>query len=147
MIKNERQHRTTKTQVDKFAHALAEAETRKTGDPLLRKLEVDALRSQLENLERQVSEYESLRSGRCGVLKADSFEELSAALVKARIAARLSQKELSDRLNLKEQQIQRYEATNYRSASLARLQQVAKALGVEVHVSLLLRAGDSGSAA
>ena len=147
MIKNERQYRTTKTQIDKFAHTLAEADARKAGDPLLRKLEADALRSQLEELEQQVGEYESLQSGRCGVIHADSLEELPAALVKARIAARLSQKELSDRLKLKEQQIQRYEATNYRSASLARLQQVAKALGVEVRTSLRMGGRNSGSAA
>ena len=147
MIKNERQYLITKTQIEKFARALAEAEARQAGDPLLRKLEADALRSQLEELKQQLSGYESLRSGACDVIQADSLEELPAALVKARIAARLSQKELGDRLNLKEQQVQRYEATDYRSASLARLQQVAKALGVKVHASLLLGAGDSGSAA
>ncbi|HEV3342705.1 MAG TPA: helix-turn-helix transcriptional regulator [Pirellulales bacterium] len=146
MIKNERQYLITKAQMEKFARALAEGEAPMSGDPLLRKLEADAIRSQLEELGQQIEEYESLRSGRCGVIQADSLEELPSALVKARIAARLSQKELSERLNLKEQQIQRYEATNYRSASLARLQ-VAKALGVEVHASLLLGAGDSGSAA
>lgn len=147
MIKNERQYLITKTQMERFARALAEAEAREETDPLLAKLEADALRSQFEELRQQISEYESLRSGQCGVIQADSLEELPAALVKARIAARLSQKELSERLNLKEQQIQRYEATNYRSASLARLQQVATALGVEVHASLLLATGDSGSAA
>ena len=138
MIKNERQYRTTKAQIEKFAHALAEAEGRKAGDPLLRKLESDGLRSQLHELEQQVREYEKLRSGRCGVIQVDSFEELPGALVQARIAAGLSQKELADRLAMKEQQVQRYEATNYQSASLARLQQVVKALGVEVREDLFL---------
>lgn len=147
MIKNERQYLRTKMQRDRFARALAEAEARRLGDPLLAKLEADALRSQLDELEQQLAEYESLRSGGCDVIKADSLEELPAALVKARIAARLSQKDLSDRLHLKEQQIQRYEATNYRSASLARLQQVAKALGVEVRASLRMGEGNAGSAA
>lgn len=147
MIKNQRQYLITKGQIENFARALAEAESREAGDPLLRKLESDALRSQLDELEQQVRDYEAVRSRSCGVIEAGSLEELPAALIKARIAARLSQKELSERLHLKEQQIQRYEATNYRSASLGRLQQVAKALGVEVHASLLLGAGDSGSAA
>lgn len=147
MIKNERQYLITKAQIEKFEDALVAAEGRREADPLLRKMEADALRSQLEELKQQVTEYESLKSGACGVIQADSLEELSAALVKARIAARLSQKELSDRLKLKEQQIQRYEATNYRSASLARLQQIAKALGVEVRASLLMSGRDSGSTA
>jgi len=138
MIRNERQYRTTKTQIDKFAVALSEAEGRKSGDPLLRKIESDALRSQLHELEKQVHEYDRLRSGRCGVIQVDSFEELPGALVKARIAAGLSQKDLGDRLKMKEQQIQRYEATGYQSASLARLQQIVKALGIEVREDVFL---------
>ena len=146
MIKNERQYLITKAQLEKFERALAEAETR-GGDALLRKMEADALRSQLEELREQVAEYESLKSGGGGVIQVGSLEELPAALVKARIAAQLSQKELSDRLNLKEQQIQRYEATNYRSASLARLQQIAQALGIEVRASLRVGSENTGSAA
>lgn len=138
MIKNERQYRTTKAQIEKFALALADAEGRTGGDALLRKLESDGLRSQLRELERDVREYERLRSGRCGVIQVDSFEELPQALVQARIAAGLSQKELADRLGMKEQQVQRYEATNYQSASLAKLQQIVKALGVEVREDLFL---------
>ena len=45
----------------------------------------------------------------------DSFDELPQALVKARIALRLSQKDLADRLGMKEQRIQRYESTDYQS--------------------------------
>ena len=41
----------------------------------------------------------------------------------------LSQKELADRIGLKEQQIQRYEATEYASASLTRIQEIIGALG------------------
>lgn len=64
----------------------------------------------------------------------DSFDELPQALVKARIALRLSQKDLADRLGMKEQQIQRYECTDYRSASLSRLHDVVQALGVSVRL-------------
>ena len=54
--------------------------------------------------------------------------ELPANLIKARIARGLSQKDLADRIGLKEQQIQRYEATDYASASLARIKEVVSAL-------------------
>lgn len=140
MIKNERQYRITKSQIDKFARALTDTESRRTGDPLLKKIETDALRSQLDDLERDVREYDRLRTGRCGVIEVNSFDELPDALVQARIATGLSQKDLADRLNLKEQQIQRYEATNFQSASLGRLQQVVKALGVHVRKDMFLPA-------
>ena len=58
--------------------------------------------------------------------------DLPAVLIKARIAQGLSQKDLADRIGLKEQQIHRYEATDYTSASLARIKDVIRALGVEM---------------
>ena len=55
--------------------------------------------------------------------------ELPSVLIKARIAQGLSQKDLAERLGLQEQQIQRYEATDYASASLTRIKEVVSALG------------------
>ena len=55
--------------------------------------------------------------------------ELPTVLIKARIAQGLSQKDLAERLGLQEQQIQRYEATEYASASLTRIKEVVSALG------------------
>lgn len=45
MITNERQYLITKSQVEKFTRALADAETRPAANPLLAKLEAAALRS------------------------------------------------------------------------------------------------------
>ena len=55
-----------------------------------------------------------------------------------RIAARLSQKELAERLGLKEQQIQKYEATGYSGASLGRMTEVVNALGLRVRKEVFL---------
>ena len=60
------------------------------------------------------------------------------ALVRARKAAGLTQKELGRRLGLKEQQIQRYEATRYAGANLTRIQAVVDALGVRIHERVIL---------
>ena len=75
---------------------------------------------------------ERLCTGRPEPISIESLGQLSGALVQARIVAGLSQKELADRLGLKEQQIQRYEATDYGSASLTRLKEVAEALGATI---------------
>ena len=53
---------------------------------------------------------------------------LPETLIKARIARGMSQRELAERIGLKEQQIQRYEATNYSSASLSRIRAVVSGL-------------------
>ncbi len=132
MIKNERQYKITKSQIAKFAAALDELAARDGANTRLRKLEADALRSQLDELWDEVKQFEQLRRGGPTPIQIDSLDELPRALVQARIAGGLSQKELAERLGLKEQQIQRYEATDYGSASLTRLKEIAKALGVNI---------------
>ena len=135
MIKNQRQYRTTKAQAQKLERALAEVVNRPPKDkihPLLRKAEQAALRSQLSDLQAEIREYESLQSGDRKSLAHTSLDELPRTLIQARISVGLSQKELAQRLGLKEQQIQRYESTDYASASLARVQQIARALGLRL---------------
>ena len=55
---------------------------------------------------------------------------LEAMLVKARIARGMTHKDLADRLNLKEQQVQRWEANDFAGASIDSLKAVSEALGV-----------------
>lgn len=142
MIKNERQYRITKAQADKFEEALARAlgpsDSNGNLHPLILKAQQDALRSQLEELREQLEEYDALRSGKHSVFILDSFEDLPRALIKARIALGLSQKELADRLGIKEQQLQRYEADEYATASIVRLKQVIQALGLRVREEIFL---------
>ena len=132
MIKNERQYKITQSQIAKFEAALAELAASSGKNARLRQLEEDALRSQLDELRDEAQLYEQLRLGVLESIHIESFNELPLALVKARILAGLSQKELAERLGLKEQQIQRYESTDYASASLTRITQVAEALGVSI---------------
>ena len=141
MIKNERQYRTTKTQAEKLAAALAESRKRPTSSkqhPLIRKAEEEALRSQIADLKSELRQYESLRSGSRKALARTSLEKLPQTLIQARIATGMSQADLAERLGMKPQQIQRYEATNYSSASLARVQTIARALGLRLHAEAVV---------
>ncbi len=52
-------------------------------------------------------------------------------LIQARIARHLSQRELAELVDLKEQQVQRYEVQKYASASLRRILEIAAALKVD----------------
>ena len=136
MIKNERQYRITKTQADRFSQTLdslvrRSRESTEGTHPLIAKAQENAIRSQLEDLEGQLREYESLKAGNFELDDLHVVAELPTALIKARIAQGLSQKDLAERLKLKEQQIQRYEATDYASASLNRIKEVVNALGID----------------
>ena len=137
MIKNERQYRITRNQADRFSQTLDSlrghsGEAKEGTHPLIAKAQEDAIRSQLEDLEEQLREYESLKAGNFELGDLHMVAELPTALIKARIAQGLSQKDLAERLNLKEQQIQRYEATDYASASLNRIKEVVSALSIDV---------------
>jgi len=143
MLQNERQYRVARAQAKKFEQALAEllgARPNEQTDPRLRQAQVDAVRGQFEELRAQVADYEALRSGQQSVLQWRSFADLPELLIRARIAVGLSQRQLAERLELKEQQVQRYEATAYAGASLTRLVQVITALGLEVRGDLALPA-------
>ena len=135
MIKNERQYRFTKTQAKRFEQTLVELKSRGLKDlvvhPLIAKAQVDAVDSQLADLREQLREYESLKSGKFDFSQLMVVTSLPAMLIKARIARGMTQRDLAERIGLKEQQIQRYEATDYASASLGRIRDVVGGLMLE----------------
>ncbi len=144
MITNERQYKITKTQMAALADALRGFDmgtaVKRTGSPILATAEHEALESQVSELAEQVAEYEALQSGAVGTFRAHSLDELPSILIKARIASGLTQRQLAKALDIKEQQIQRYEADNYAAASLRRLTEVAQALSLEISEIAELRA-------
>ena len=143
MIGNEREYRITTAAIGRFEAALGRLEEGSAGrHPLLQQALRESMEGEVQTLREQVAEYDALRGGRVAVLEADSLRELPDALIRARIAIGLTQKALAARLGLKEQQVQRYEATRYASANLARLQAVADALGVRIHGRIVLPAAD-----
>lgn len=135
MITNDVQYRTAKAQVDRLQRLRAELDERplesNVGD-LRRTLETRAVESQVAELRAELDEYDALRSGRIPVGHPATLDDLPRLLVRARIAAGMSQKALAERMGLKEQQIQRYEANDYSSASLSRLREIAKALDFSI---------------
>lgn len=141
MIKNERQYRITRAQAQKFNKAIQEM-TESTGanrNALLRKAQIEAMKSQRDDLRREIQEYETLRSGHRKIVALGSLEDLPKTLIQARIAAGMSQEDLAAKLGLKPQQIQRYEASNYQSASLERVNAIVRVLGVKLRHPAELR--------
>lgn len=136
MITNERQYKITKAELKKLKKAVEEFDVaeaaKRSGSKVLAKAELAALKSEVDVLSSQIHEYEKLKSGEVTVLKADGLEDLPGILIRARIAKGLSQRELAEKLGLKEQQIQRYESEEYASASFRRLCEIAEALELRV---------------
>lgn len=153
MISNDRQYRAAQRQRDLLAQAfddlvaseggsLVDTVTTETPaddrDTFVKQLAWSSIAGQMADLETELHEYEALRAGEVTSSRVSSLGEVPEALIRARIAAGLSQRQLAERLGLKEQQIQRYEAERYAGASLARLREVVDALGVELDAGLSL---------
>ena len=140
MITNERQYSITKAWAEKFSRALVESTNQgpSTLHPRALKAMRDGAESQLQDLRDEIAEYETLRSGDVTSLEANSILELTTALVKARIVRNWTQKELATQMGLPEQQIQRYEATQYKGVAVERLQEVADALRLRVREVITL---------
>jgi len=135
VIKNERQYRITQSHAAKFRTTLNELTTTsrpKNVHPKLWVAQRAGVRSQLRDLEAELRYYERLKSDRPKTLKLNSLDALPKVLIEARIAAGLTQEDLAARLGLKPQQIQRYEASDYQTASLARLLGIARVLNLRV---------------
>jgi|HubBroStandDraft_1064217.scaffolds.fasta_scaffold00040_40 HTH-type transcriptional regulator/antitoxin HigA len=95
-----------------------------------------ALKTELERLKTEVSAYEKLRASEANSEPTIDVDDLGLLPIIGRITRRLSQRDLAERLEIKEQQIQRYESERYSGVSLARYQNILEALGIELHPRL-----------
>jgi len=136
VITNERQYKITNSQLAKLREGVSEFDLEEVANRLrskaLAKAELDGLKSEIEILESQLQEYENLKTGVVTNFKANTLDELPIVLIQARIAQKLSQRELGELIGVQEQQIQRYESDKYASANLRRIQEIANALKLNI---------------
>lgn len=139
MITNERQYRITKRELARIEESLIAHNTREPSPgvhPRIHQAMRDALASEIDVLRGQIDHYEQLRDGHITGREITSLRELPTALIEARIAAHLTQRDLAQRVGVVEQQIQRWEANNYTGVNLDRLQSIADALGVHIRETI-----------
>ena len=140
MITNDVQFRSTKAHLARFEEAavnLAAAAGKRPSK--LQQLEIDAASAQADDLRREIEEYERLAAGEVSTFEASSLAGVATLLIKARIARGWTQRRLADELGVAEQQVQRYESTEYRSASLARICDIATTLDLDIIETAHLR--------
>lgn len=139
MIKNNKQLTLTNKRIDEFSDTIEIMKTEQSDlHPMLQKAQIDAALYQRNQLSEQVREYEQLLSGNFVVFDVENLADLPKALIRARISLGLTQKDLSERLGMKEQQIQRYENTEYASASFSKLVSIVEALDLRITEDVFL---------
>jgi HTH-type transcriptional regulator / antitoxin HipB len=133
MIQNERQYKITQTKLREFEQDLADLDPH---DPNLHPRQVvgwtNSYNLTIRQLKQELAEYEQLKSGNILTFVLGSLNDLPTTLIKARIAAGMTQKDLANKIGVQEQQIQRYEASLYSSASFDRVRSIASALNIDI---------------
>ncbi len=144
MIKNLHQRKITAARRDEFARQLGDLESpvaNEETDPTANKLAVAHLRSYIAEFDDDLAEFDALATA--DEIAIVDIVDLGRALIQARIASGLTQAQLAERLGLKTAAINRYEANDYQSANLARLNEIAQALDFDLHATLRRRARES----
>jgi Zn-dependent peptidase ImmA (M78 family)/DNA-binding Xre family transcriptional regulator len=98
----------------------------------MRQAYIDGMEGQLEILNQEIREFESLSRGEFDTLQLGRLENLPLGLIKARIARGLSHKELAAILHVKPQQVQRWEHEEYENVGFSKLVEIAKALEIQI---------------
>ena len=143
MIKDELEYEVSQEWVEKFTKTMAAMERdeeAKRKDFLKWDAGRGAIQCHLDQLHEEIAEYERLincdKSEPIAIV-IENLNKLPDALIKARIAAKMSEKELAEMLGIDEQRIKEHEAKNYRYASFVEILDVSFALGVEFKTAVM----------
>lgn len=134
MIKNEKQYRISKKLLNDIIENIADLQKDTTQHPLKIKLLLASALNMQKEIEQDILLYETLKKDRIGLLKERLFSDLPSLLTEYKIKSGLTQKEFAAQLGIKEQQLQRYEADNFRSVTFKNLLRFLDAVGLEVTI-------------
>ncbi|WP_373693699.1 DUF6932 family protein [Limnofasciculus baicalensis] len=104
------------------------------------KADRDSYQSQVDELKSEIAEYERLikcDKSQSISIKIDSLNKIPDALIKARIAAKISQEKLAEILGIEEERVKEYEDTDYQCASFVEILEVSTVLGVEFEMAVM----------
>ena len=100
--------------------------------PTLKKLFAKAGRIQTQNLvndlEKEIEDYEALKKKGVGAIKIDSFEDLFLFPIRYRIAKNMTQEEFANLVGIPIRQICRYESEEYSNISSETLKKILQGI-------------------
>ena len=138
MIQNEHQYKVTQNKLKYLEQALAELfQIKDALHPRKFSSRKNGLQMMIDSLRKEIEEYDALKQQQIPI-KIASIQELPLALIRARIAMGMTQKELAEKMGVKEQQVQRDEANRYSSAGFQRIAAVAEALNIKIQETRVL---------
>jgi HTH-type transcriptional regulator / antitoxin HipB len=139
MIHNEHQYKVTKGEIDKLQQVIDQLREQQNIPPSqlagMQKsfqTQIDSRPETLrERMQMEIQAYDDLKAGKVEITMG-SIEDLPKVLIQKRISLGMTQKELAAKLGIKEQMVQRYEASGYESIGFGRLAEVWNALSASI---------------
>lgn len=129
MIKNQKQANLTKARLAELINTRNLFEAQEVDKTTAKyRLGINSMSSLINELQAELHVYEGLTNSNFHVLQAKSLTDIPNVLIAARLTQKMTHKDLGVLVGLKEQQIQRYEATDYETASWPRILEIAMAL-------------------
>jgi DNA-binding XRE family transcriptional regulator len=135
MIKNDKQYKITNKRIVEINDAIKKAKALGKADAK-RQAYINSLVIVQKRLHGELKEYLKLKDKGVTVLKKVNLKMLPSVLIQYKIAKGYTQKQYSQILGIKEQQLQRYEAENYSSVSFGRLLEYLEKTKLKVNVAV-----------
>lgn len=130
MIKNGKQYASALRNLDNFITKIKHIEA----GP-----EKSALISLKNSLEDDIKKYIEVKNGKKKTFNIKALREIPDVIINSRISKNLSQKDLADILEVAQQQINRWENTDYEKASFWHLLDVCEALEINFDITATLK--------
>ncbi len=135
MIKNEKQYKISKKRLAEFEQAIA-AKQSKALPNTKEEAAVNSLIRIKNDIKEEIKQFESLKNKGIPLRRKVTVAQLPNILIEHKIAKGLTQKQYSEILGIKEQQLQRYEAENYSSVSFGRLLNYLEKANIKINLSV-----------
>ena len=138
MIRNDREYRRSRDRISELEDELQKLSAGRSSG--VSSAVIGALRLQIEDIEREVAEYEDLKEGRILSFGSEDLDSAGELITKARIARGFTQAQFGELLGMTQQQIARYERDGWQKISLWRLAEAADAVGLHLNIRARLPA-------
>jgi DNA-binding XRE family transcriptional regulator len=135
MIKNEKQYKITKKRLAEVEQIIA-AKQPLAKPNSIQEGAIGSLVLLKNNLKEEIKQYESLKTKGIPLRRSVSVMQLPNILIQYKIAKGFTQKQYSEILGIKEQQLQRYEAENYASVSFGRLMDYVEKAKIKIKLAV-----------
>lgn len=146
MIKNEKQYKITKKKLLSIYDEIKRIHDTREHLPAKERLILVSLMVMQEQLEAEIATYDILKIKTSTLLEERSIDDLPNLLIEFKIHSGMTQKEFSERIGMKEQQLQRYEAENFKSISFKNLLKIINAIGLKITVKGTIIGGNQSIA-